>query len=389
MIDICVMLLWIAAAAWGLFLLQAALNAVFVPVLSRVPAPAPARWPRVSYVVPARNEERGIRAAVTSFCTQDYPDLQVVVINDRSTDTTGDILAELQQQFDNLTVVEGVDPPEGWLGKPNALERGRAVADGAWILMADADSLHAPDTLRRAMADVLQHGAGMMVVRPRHVSESFLEAVLMSGVNFFFFIATPAFFVPLTRSSLFAAGSPVFNLMRRDALEAVGGFACLKQAVVDDLEIGFRIKQAGWRQRVTFAGSLINHRMYGGAWETVKGFAKTTYPTIRKAPYLLPVYIVIGLLLSVFPYAAAGLACLGGGAFAGWWVPSLIALGLMHVVLAFMAFRYGEPWYVALTNPLREIGWLYIFTRSFILYYRKGLQWRGRTYPASASSSSS
>jgi glycosyltransferase involved in cell wall biosynthesis len=348
--------------------------------ISKVSVSQLREWPLVSFVVPARNEEAGIERAVRSFCTQDYPALEVIVVNDRSTDGTGQVLAELQKEFPNLVVVDGQDPPAGWLGKPNALELGRAHAKGDWILMTDADAVHAPDLLRRAMSYALGESAGMLVIRPRHVTEGFFEAVLMCGVNFFFFVATPLFLVRYSRSPLFATGSPVFNLIRRDALEACGGFACLKHAVVDDLEIGFQVKRAGYRVAVAFAGASIGHRMYRGARETVRGFGKTTFPTIRKASWLLLLYWIVAVVTSFLPY----FGFVDGLAHGRIIIPAAISLAAMHLIFAGIAWRYGEPWYITFLNPLRELGWLWIFTRSLVVYCRKGLVWRGRSYSPSA-----
>lgn len=371
-------LLWAGAIIWLILLIQGVLNAILVPDLGNARAPEPTRWPLVSYLVPARNEEAGIRRALSSFCKQDYPAFEVVVVNDRSTDRTGPILDELRREFANLTVVDGVDPPTGWLGKPNALQEGLRHARGEWILMTDADAIHAPDSLRRAIAYGVADQAGMVIVRPRHVNGGVMEAILMSGVNFFFFVATPMFLVRYSQSPLFATGSPVFNLIRRDALAACGDFACLRQAVVDDLEIGFCIKRAGHRLLVAFAGDRIDHRMYQGARETIKGFGKTTYPTIRHAPWLLPMYFVMGSTLSLLPYCGLVFGLLNGYVH----LPAAISLVLMHLIFAGIAWRYREPWYITFCNPLRELGWLWIFTRSFVVYCRKGLVWRGRSYPA-------
>lgn len=379
MTEVLEILLWVSAAAWIVLFVQGVINRILVRNLSRIDAPEPESWPLVSYVVPARNEERGIERAVTSFCNQDYPNFEVVVVDDRSTDSTPHILDELQAKYDNLTVVQGQEPPPGWLGKPNALETGRKQAKGEWILMVDADAVHAPDLLRRGMAYALKEEAGMLVVRPRHLTESVMEAVLMSSINFFFFVATPLFLVRYSRSRRFATGSPVFNLIRTEAMEKCRAFACIKDAVVDDLAIGFCVKGAGYRMATAFAGSLIGHRMYRGAAETVRGFAKTTYPPIRNLPWLLPLYVVVATVVSFLPYYGFVAGLVVGEPS----LPATISLALMHVVFAGLAWQYQERWYITFLNPIRELGWLWIFIRSFFLYQRKGLVWRGRSYPAS------
>lgn len=379
MADVLNILLWAGVVVWAYFLIVGLLNALLVRNLSKVRTPEPTGWPFVSFVVPARNEEAGIAKAVTSFCTQDYPAFEVIVVNDRSTDRTGQVLADLQTRFANLTLIEGTDPPPGWLGKPNALQAAWTRARGDWILMADADAVHAPDLLRRAMAYALREKAGMLVVRPRHITVGVLEAVLMSCVNFFFFAAVPVFLVRGSGRKWLAVGSPVFNLIRRDALAACGGFTCIRSALVDDIEIASQVKQAGYPLVVAFAGKLIGHRMYYGAQQVVEGFGKNTYPSIRKMPWLLPLYFLLGITISILPYWGFAAGLVDGRIN----VPATISLVVMHAVMGGLAWRYGEPWYIMFLNPLREIGWFWIFLRSFLVYRRKGLVWRGRSYQPS------
>lgn len=376
MSDMINILLWVGAIIWILLFIQGLINGWLVRSLNRIDAPTPDHWPRVSFVVPARNEERSIHRAVSSFCNQDYPDFEVIVVNDRSTDDTGRILSELQDKFENLIVVEGIEPSEGWLGKPNALRQGEACASGEWILMADADSVHDPQVLRRAVAFGIQEDVGMVTIRPRLVTQGVLEAVLMSAINFGFFVAMPMFLVRHSKSAMFATGSPVFNLIRRDALKGCGGFACIKHAVVDDVEIGFRVKHAGFGLAVAFSGNLINHRMYSGARETVRGFQKTTYPAIKRVPWVLGLYYIVAMIISFLPYYGFAIGLVHGYMS----VPAVISLTMMHAVFAWIAWRYEEPWYIIFFNPLREIGWLWIYTRSCFIYMRKGLIWRGRAY---------
>ncbi len=148
---------------------------------------------------------------------------------------------------------------------------------------------------------------------------------------------------------------------------------------MDDIQIGACVKRAGYRLAVGFGGDLINHRMYHGAWDTVLGFCKTTYPTIRNAPWILPLYYLAGATIILLPYPVF-FASLFRGTVS---VPATISLVLMHLILTFLAIRFRHPWYVVFCSPIREIGWWLIFARSFVMYHRKGLVWRDRTYPTS------
>ena len=203
MAEFCSILLWAGAAIWGVLLIVGLINACLIRDIARINAPEPREWPFVSFIVPARNEEAGIAASVSSFCTQDYPAFEVIVVNDRSTDRTGEILTGLAARYANLLVIDGSDPPDGWLGKPNALQTALYHARGDWLLMTDGDAVHAPGLLRRAVAYALAENAGIMVVRPRHITAGSLEAALMSGVNFFFFVVMPIFLVRHSRIGLF------------------------------------------------------------------------------------------------------------------------------------------------------------------------------------------
>lgn len=369
-------LLWISAGLWTLLLLQMIANWVLVPELSRLEPPVPAAWPSVSIVVPARDEQRGIREAVTSFCRQDYANCEVIVVDDQSTDSTPQILDELKLQHANLTVIRGEDPPEGWLGKPNALEIGRRAASGDWLLFVDADVVYDPGLVRRAMTYALHQDAGMLVLWPQFATAHVLEAVLMSSLYITAFAGMPLFLVARTRCTWLAAGIGVFNLVRRDALDACEAFESLKDAVLDDFGLGCKVKYAGHSIAVALAGRLVHIRMYHGTRELVEGFTKNIYPMIRNHPWLLPAPFILGALLDFVPYVGLAVELRSGPVTA----PTMAALVVMHLVTIGLVIRFRQPWYVAFLEPLRQIGWWGIMLRSFFVYQRKGIVWRGRRY---------
>jgi cellulose synthase/poly-beta-1,6-N-acetylglucosamine synthase-like glycosyltransferase len=370
------MLLWAGAVLWILLFAQLMVNRALAQDLSRTKLETVKNPPFVSIIVPARNEEKSIEKAVTSFCSQDYPLFEVIVVDDGSTDATPQILADLKTRFSNLKVIDGQDPPDGWLGKPNALEIGKNEARGQWLLFVDADVVYAPDLLRRAMAFVLRKKAGMLFLAPNFTTKGVMEAVLMSTIYFVAAAAFPTYLATHSKNKHFAGGGGVFNLVRSDALTVCGAFESLKDAVVDDIGLGYKVKAAGYRLAGAMAGSLIHIRMYQGTSETVKGFTKNTYPLARQLPWILPILFVGGLILTLLPYYGFFDALLSG--FVS--VPATTSLFFMHAVFGCIAVFFQQPWYIAFLNPLRELGWWWIMVRSLVIYHQKGIVWRGRRY---------
>jgi glycosyltransferase involved in cell wall biosynthesis len=374
--DVVEVLLWIAAAMWLALFIQAMLNWALVPDISKGDPPEDQDWPLVSIIVPARNEEWLIREAVSSFCRLDYPQFEVIVVDDRSTDSTPQILAELKQEFDNLTVLQGREPTEGWLGKQNALEIARLEAKGDWILVVDADVIYDPRVLRKGMNHVRRNGADMCTLWPRLSTEGVFEGVVMSTFNFLNCVVAPLFLVNRTKSKYLAIGSPVFSLFRHGALQACGGFSCIKDSIADDLALAFEIKGAGHKLALAYSGPLIKRRMYSGAREAVRGFTKLAFPIVRDIPWVFPFFFILGAIGNFLPYYG-----LVHSAFIGEVsVAAIVSLALMHAVFGWLSYYFREPWFVIFLNPVRELVWWWIYIRSFWTYRRFGIVWRDRTY---------
>src|SRR5215813_7738029 len=265
------LLLGICAVYSGMCLLFLVINLLAVPRLSRA-RPAGPGAPFVSIVVPARNEERGIGAAVQAFLSQRYPSFEVVVVDDRSTDRTLEILRGFARD-PRLRIIEGVEPPAGWLGKPHALYQGARAAKGELLLFVDADIRYEPEALSLAVGDLTEHRADLLVLLPRFESGSFWEEVLMPNLVCTVFFG-PAFLINARRPRWLAGGGGSGNLVRRSVYEAVGGHEALRSSVVDDVRLGAGVKAAGYRLRVTLAHDRIAVRMYEGFREVWNGFTK-------------------------------------------------------------------------------------------------------------------
>ncbi len=250
-----------------------AINAATIARLSKA-APMPAgALPAVSVVIPARNEARDIEAAVRSHLAQDHPELEVVVVDDRSTDDTAAILARLAKADARLTVVAGVEPPPGWMGKPHALFQGVSRARHGLLLVADADVRYDPPALREAVAFLSSRRLDLITFFPRVEMSGFWENVLMPYLAAAYMWG-PAFFVNSDLQKRFAAGGGTGMLVRREALEAAGGYETLRASVIDDIGLGIRVRRAGGRCRMVLADDRVRLRMYRGFREVVDGFTK-------------------------------------------------------------------------------------------------------------------
>ncbi len=247
-----VILLTIVLAAWALRAFNVGLSWLLVPHL----APAPRRKegaPFVSIVVPARDEERAVEAATRSKCRQDDPAFEVVVVDDRSSDGTRGILRRLEAESpETLRVVDGVEPPPDWLGKPHALDAGaraaRAVQPGDWLVFSDADVVFAPDLLARALAHAEKHEVGFLTLLPQMKAHGFGERLMVPTIPAAAFCYLPGWLMNVPSARAFGGGGGVFNLIRRDLYDRIGGHEALKASVVDDIQLGRNARKAGGRR---------------------------------------------------------------------------------------------------------------------------------------------
>ncbi len=371
------------AAAAGIEAVFLALVLANLALLPRLPRRAPSALPRVSIVVPARNEERDVEASVRSYLAQDYPDLEVVVVDDRSTDATRQILERLARQDPRLRIVPGVEPPAGWLGKPHALAEGAAAARGEVLLFADADVRYAPDTVSRAAAHVESEELDFLCLLPRIEMHGFWENVLLPYLYVALF-QSPAFAANWRRPRWMAVGGGAGNLVRRRVYEKVGGHAALRDSVIDDVRLGVTVKAAGFRFGLARAEDAVGVRMYHGFREVFDGFTKNAAYIYQGAAGVVFLALTAATLGSaIFPPAALAATALGASITAG-----DVRLALAGTILALLsrlvlARALREPLWPAFTQPIMAIIWTGILSRSlFHRFVRRRLTWRGREFEA-------
>ena len=358
----------VVLAFWILIFIQTIANLKAVPRLRRDSTPQ--SHPFVSIVVPARNEARTIERSVRAFLAQDDGNFEVVVVNDRSTDGTGDILRSIVDP--KLNVVDGAETPSGWLGKPWAVDQGIKRARGEVVLIADADLLYAPETLRAAMSELERTGASLLALFPHFEMGSFGEQVGMPMVDFFGLCLAPMWWSNASRLPRLALGAGSGNLIRRDVLASIGGFDALKDAVVDDIALARLVRRHGGVTRVARADDLIRVRMYHSAREIAHGFTKNIFAPFGRNFFVAIFFLALTVIVNLVPYALVydRLAM------------AAVALITLTRIVLFRSLRF-PLWNAILLHPLMMAFWAYIFLRSmWFTGVRNELRWRDRVYNA-------
>jgi glycosyltransferase involved in cell wall biosynthesis len=335
-------------------------------------------WPRVSIIVPARNEEQGIEPALRSLVSLDYPGLEVIAINDRSTDRTGEILERVREQHSHhVRTIHVENLPPRWLGKTHALHTGVNEATGDWLLFTDADVIFQPDTLRRAIVCAEARAADHFILFPTMLTKTWGER-MVSGLF-------GCMLVLAWGHSLWKVADPrardyvgmgAFNLIRRTALQAIGGVAPLRMEIIEDMKLGKLVKQHGFSQQVAFGRDLITLHWAAGAMGMVRNLTKNFFAWVNYRWWLALTAVVGILLVNVTPFV--GLVIAPGWARLGY-AAAAVAIAAMY--LDMKRYSHISPAYFFL-HPLASFLMAYSLARSAVLtLWRGGVVWRGTKYP--------
>ena len=339
--------------------------------------------PLVSVLVPARNEQdRVLAECIRSILAQDYGSFEVIAVNDRSTDGTGAILEALAKSNDRLRVIEGEEPPAGWLGKPYAMQQAFNHARGEWILATDADMIFDKAALRTAMDKTLAEEGDAMTLIPHFEAGSFWERVMIPTWGWVLLMFTLLYRIgnPQTQGAVGIGG---FFLMRRTVLERVGGYEALQDEVMEDMRLAEMIKRSGARLLTEYAPNLLSTRMYrnfGEMWEcnTKSWFSGVKFSLPFALSCVCSMYLVSVVPPLIALAAAIGIAAGGRGLWL-LFIPAALSWLLQVLVLALASIRSEVSPIYALTAPL-GLGLLYamLFDSSIRITTGKGVTWKGR-----------
>lgn len=369
----------------------------YVAVRVRMPRPLPPAQgplpnralPRVSVIVPARNEAHNIKRCLESLSASSYPDLEVLVVDDRSTDETAEAARTVPAREGTRTqVIAGRPLPDRWFGKPWACAQGASAASGSLLLFTDADTWHGPDLLERAVLGLEQDHADALTLFGRQEMDSFWERLVQPHFFALLLARYPnmrAVLGPSRWRDAIANGQ--FILVRDTAYRALDGHSAVAGEVAEDLRFAQELVRSGYRLSMRGAEHSFATRMYRSLGELVEGWSKNAYIGSRQAapawarPFLIPAGLLAAAFLWLLPPLVLVGAALGGLGPAGsaqvtTWAAATTAMSAVFWVGA--AIRLGAPPAYGLIYPLGVGVTGYILARSWLR--GSTVSWKGRTY---------
>lgn len=363
------------ALLWALQCIEIARGIRFIPHLKDIQPANDSGLPSVSILVAARDEAKKLPEALASFLALDYPNYEVVAVNDRSTDGTPQILDAAAREHFKLKVVHLETLPNDWLGKPHALQQAYEHSSGEWLVFTDADVYFAPDVLRRAIALALANRWDHLTLLGRAEMFRFFEKITMTFFGFGFVIGTKPWQAhnPKSRGYL---GVGAFQMVRRSSYETMGTHRRLRMEVIDDMKLGKLVKEAGFSSGAARAGESVSVHWHDGVRNIVLGTTKNFFAT---SGFSVPrtLFRMFGLLLMcVFPVCALPFARGSALAF------DVVAVALPVIAHAASAREFGASRLWGLTLPIGALIFVWMLGRSMIVTLRQGgIEWRGTFYP--------
>lgn len=348
--------------------------------------------PFVSILVPARNEESKIERCLDSLLAQDYPNFELIVIDDRSTDRTGEIIEGYAKRDSRVKYVQGKDAPSGWIGKCNALAHAVGYASGDWYIFTDADTLHAKTSIRDAVAYSISNKIDLMSFVPMQELGSFWEKMVMPTLLSSFVLGDPFHSVNNPRKTrAYAYGQ--YIICRRSSYDALGGHQSVRDEIVEDHAIARVFKEKGYKILVADGKTMYSVRMYTDLESMWQGWTKNLYSLIDSHVINLVAIIALLNLVLLTPFLEAF-------AVAGMWLqadpsPLLMPLTVLVVAQLFVLtlwfrltgeHRAGTTWWHFFWLPFGSISVTVLqLHAAYLVLSGTKVNWKGRQYTVNSS----
>jgi cellulose synthase/poly-beta-1,6-N-acetylglucosamine synthase-like glycosyltransferase len=373
--SLCILLAAVACTGVGCYLVIIALGVQEMRRLGDFAGAGISLQPRVSVIVPACNEEVNIARAVLSLLAQDYDNLEILVVNDRSVDDTAAVLQRLQEGDPRLGVYEITHLPEGWMGKSHALARGAALVSGEYLLFTDADVVMEPTTISRAVRVMVDQRLDHLSLLFQNMTRGWLLNCLILELGLGLFCIFRPWTVNQAGSRSFM-GIGAFNMVKRSAYDAVGGHEKIRMHPIDDLMLGKIIKEQGFRQDCLLAQDFVAVPWYDTVTAMVHGLQKNMFAFVHYRLALMVPLLLLHSLINILPFWGV-IFCQATGRTL--WVAALV---LKLLIFFFGLRRQGLPiWYLPGVVLVPYIVLHIVITSVVGVLKNNGISWRGSHYP--------
>lgn len=340
--------------------------------------------PLISILIPARNEAGNISICLKSLLKQDYPNLEIIVLNDNSTDGTSKVVKVIAEKDNRVRLVEGAPLEDGWIGKNFASHQLAKYAKGEYFIFTDADTLHFPKTISSAFGALITTKVDALSIYPRQIMVTFAERMTVPIINIALQCFIPFILIKKSKSPLFCTAIGQFMMFKREAYEKIGGYESIKGNMVDDIQISKRVKKSGYKFMVFDGRNTIYCRMYKSLKGVIIGLAKSIYPAFNGN--IVALFSFTGLLTAtlLIPFILLPL-----GAFLFDWPVAIIKLIIFQIIIVLaiktiFAIKYKQRMLDILLSPVSmAIMDALIFVSFFQAKYGEGLSWKGRVYDVS------
>ena len=344
-------------------------NAITAPMLKN--AGECQNCPRVSVLIPARNEEANIGACIEGFLAQKYNNFEIRVLDDQSTDRTGSIIQQFSERYAEVRAMQGEPLPSGWMGKNWACHQLSQHADGDILIFTDADNRPAPNAIASTVAYMQRFELGLLSAFPEKVTGTLAEKLVVPVVDMFVYAGLPLWLTYFSRFPSLAAASGLWIAFTREAYRRVGGHQSVSNQIVEDVELSRLAKKKGIKILTSAGTGVVCCRMYHSFNEVWRGFSKNLFGLVRHrtVPFFILTFVLF--TICVLPYITVWFASLTK--------LSLVAISMNMIIRAVLALKYRHAFFTSVVlHPLGVLATLLIGINSFYQVKRGRLEWKGR-----------
>lgn len=336
--------------------------------------------PLISVLIPARNEEDNIKRCIISLTKQDYKNIEILVLNDNSTDNTAGIVTQLSEKDSRIKLYNGKKLEKGWMGKNYACHQLSKYARGDYLLFTDADTLHFPDSISSALACLLRYKLGALSVFAKQIMVTIHERMMVPFGGYMILCFLPLYLIRKSKNPLFCTAIGQFILFKKEVYEKIGGHESVKSEVLEDIKISKRVKECGYKFMIFDGRNNLYCRMYKNFMEVVRGYSKVLFAAFDYKIYIISVAMILMSAVFLFPFIMLPL-----GIVFRWpiIILDLIILQIIIILITKIIFsiRFQCKAVDILLHPLSIVYLILIAMNSiFSTVSGAGVDWKGRVY---------